>query len=249
MTQEARLTAELLAAPVDRLRELPDVALALVFAAAQVDRGAPAPAELRALMVEGYALRELLLSVAAGLATAGLLPERDVARIREGRGGIDAAQDNVDLGALFGAHAAALKGKSPVTAAQVKRAAELGSRLLQVLKPDVMKKGDKTSKEVRAAALVRDQMWTLLDNRWNDLWRCGAYGAVRPRRRQDPRPHAPGAAQGQAQGHQEEPASGIAAGQHGPGIPPSTHWPSGPDGQDRSGNGGRTIRRRPRWCR
>ncbi|MFO0588298.1 MAG: hypothetical protein U0441_12190 [Polyangiaceae bacterium] len=61
-------------------------------------------------------------------------------RARQGRGSIDAAQDAVDLAALFREFAAAVRGKTPVTAEMLKEAADLGTELLLALKPKSAKK-------------------------------------------------------------------------------------------------------------
>jgi hypothetical protein len=110
------------------LLELPDLALAVIFAAAQIDRGADG--KTPALQAKASALRGVLLPAAEALAAAGVVPAREVQKIREGKGAIDSAQDCVDLGAFFVKHAKAVKGKTAVTAAQAKDAAETGTELL-----------------------------------------------------------------------------------------------------------------------
>ena len=50
-------------------------------------------------------LRDVLLASAEALAKSGVIPARPVAKIREGKGPIDSAQDCVDLSALFLKHA------------------------------------------------------------------------------------------------------------------------------------------------
>lgn len=101
-----------------QLAERPSLVLATLFADTQIDHAAPA-SELQRLLASGSVLRSLLLKTAESLAKAGLLSATAVAKIRAGTGKLDAARDCVELAALFGKDAAALRGKSPVAAAQV----------------------------------------------------------------------------------------------------------------------------------
>lgn len=78
----------------------------------------------------------------------------------------------MELAALFGKEAAALRGKSPVTAAQIKETADIGTQLLTLLKPSRtrrIKAGPST------ATSDRDRLWTLVLARHDALWRAGAY--------------------------------------------------------------------------
>ena len=78
------------------------------------------------------------------------------------------------LASLFEKNAAAVRGKVPFTAAQVKEAAEVGSRLLATLKPKSAKKA--TAKDLTAAAEARDRLWTLFEKTWEQtIWRAGAW--------------------------------------------------------------------------
>jgi hypothetical protein len=83
-----------------------------------------------------------------------------VKRVQKGKGPRDAAQDCVDLAAMYRAKAKETKGKTAVTKEQIDEAATLGDALLVTLKPGSAK--GKASSEVRAAVSDRDRLWTLL---------------------------------------------------------------------------------------
>jgi hypothetical protein len=143
------------------LKSLGRLAVALVYAAAQVDRSSPGVvAKLYRRVAE---LRDLLLTSAQALAKAGLLPAAKVKKIVAGRGMRDAAQDCIDLAQLFREHAAAIKGKTAVGKQHVDEAAAVGEQLLAVVKPAGARR--KVADEVKRAVDARDRLWTLLASR------------------------------------------------------------------------------------
>jgi hypothetical protein len=150
---------------------VPYLALAVIFAAALVDRGADG--KTPALQAKASALRGVLLPAAEALAAAGVVPAREVQKIREGKGAIDSAQDCIDLGAFFVKHAKAVKGKTAVTAVQAKDAAETGTELLKRLKPKGTRRKD--SALVTDAVAARDGLWSLLAQRHDLLRRVGMW--------------------------------------------------------------------------
>ncbi len=79
-------------------------------------------------------LRGYLLSQAEALAAAGALKRSDVARIRAGTGGDEAAKDLQSLGALFAGAQAQVRGKTR-TRAQLDEATALGAEMLATLSP------------------------------------------------------------------------------------------------------------------
>ena len=169
-----RLGRELVAFPLATIATLPDLALGLIFAVNQVDRGA-GTAALPGLLGAASPLREAMLVTAEALALQGLLPAREVRRIRAGRGSIDSAKDLVDLAALFRKNAGALRGKSPITVEQVRQAADLGTELLQLLRPTSRKKTPAMTPAIQQQLDDRDRLWTLLVQRHDLLWRAGAW--------------------------------------------------------------------------
>ena len=145
-------------------------ALGVLFAANRIDR--TSTGAIGELQARASALRSLLLTSADALAQAGVLSMRDIDKIRAGRGWIDAATDCIELAALFRNNAAALRGKTAVTAAQVMESARVGTELLGRLKP---KGTPKTSNGLKAEVDLRDRFWTLLVNRYEVLRRAGGW--------------------------------------------------------------------------
>jgi len=158
----------------EAIGQVKPLAAAAVFVAKQVNSPVLAK-QLRAELSEVYALRELLLTDAKTLALRGLLPAKKIADILKGRGTIDAAHDCVALAALYRANAQSLRGKTTVTAAEVRRAAELGSSLLERLTPKMARKKNPVDTEYAAAIDLRDRMWTLLVRGYERVQRVGAW--------------------------------------------------------------------------
>lgn len=168
---EAHKVAALPDTDARHLSSLPRLALGVIFASTQlVPR--TATTGLRQQLSRGNELRALLLKTADALVAARLLPTADVDKIRAGHGKLDAARDLVALSALYGKHAAAVRGKHAVSAAQLKEAADVGTELLKVLKPG------RATRKASAPAVgteERDRLWTLLVHGHDHLWRAGAY--------------------------------------------------------------------------
>ena len=179
LTLRAQVAKELPSADLAQVESHADLALAVVFAAEAVDRDAPSSGTSRRLLAEAFPLRAALLINAEGLATMGLLPVREVARIRAGFGAIDHVNDLLALTALFQANFSEVKGKSPVTEEHLTKAADLGKRLLAVLKPAAAKDRTPASDAVKAAVDARDRLWTVLVQRHERLRRiaCWLWGS------------------------------------------------------------------------
>jgi hypothetical protein len=156
---------------LDELRSLPDLALAVIAAAREVD--ATDEAEARRLLDEAGALRRLLRASAVALAEAGALSPRDAARVRDTRGPFDAGADCLALAALFQRRAGDLEGKTAVAEADVARAAEVGAALRALLRPKAAAR--KPGPGGMSPVELRDRLWTLLAIRHERLWAVGAY--------------------------------------------------------------------------
>ncbi len=162
-----------LPAPFDlgAMNELPAIAIATMYAAAQVDLSSPGT--VGQLRKTAGALRDVLLSNAVSLMKAGVLPAADVQRIMKGKGASDVAQDCVDLAQLFTVNAAAVKGKTPVTQAQIGEATQVGDQLLALIKP----KGTpgQPLNKTNAAVAARDQVAALMVAQYAQLRRAGMW--------------------------------------------------------------------------
>jgi len=169
-----RIKKELPGVDLERICELQPLTHAVIFAAGRVNR-APESTLLRDLMPEAYQLRRRVLATAVALSEAGLLPQREVEAIHEGRGKVDAAGDLIQLPALFRRHAAVIAGKHPVEKAELERAEALGQQLLEILRPGAAPSTTAVNPELAALVDARDRLWTLLSARHEELWRVGAW--------------------------------------------------------------------------
>jgi hypothetical protein len=206
-----RIVRELPAVKLAELREIPQLAQGVIFAALLVEGSAP-ESSIAADLATASPLRQVLLVAAEALAASDYLPRARVKAIRAGRGKLDVANDCVALAALLREHAAAIAGKTAVTPEQIDQADVVGSRLQTRLKTRGVPRGQVAPPEVQARTEARDRLWTLLHHRWDTLWRAGAYLLGRdvdehvpslyarehaPRRQETPAPKPP---QGNATG-------------------------------------------------
>ncbi|AKF08341.1 hypothetical protein [Sandaracinus amylolyticus] len=175
LAHERRVRDELPRLELAQVRRLPDVALAVAYAARAAERAKNAKPRIVAPKLQrAHELRQLLLTSAESLALAGLLPAARVAKIREGRGALDVARDCVELSALFQKNAAALRNRSPVTREQIAEAATLGTELLELVRPARVRKTTKDDAVVDAAA-ARDALGALLASDHELLRRAGGW--------------------------------------------------------------------------
>jgi hypothetical protein len=116
-----------------RLAKLRDYALAALYTHLIAIRQADGDEALRPLFVEASPLRERLLRSAELLAYFGAVSAQHVTAIRSGTGYLDAANDLIELARLFRTHWGEVAGRTPITQAEVSRAAELGALLLDAL--------------------------------------------------------------------------------------------------------------------
>lgn len=127
------MRATFLAPPFPLLDKLRDYALAAAYAHSRVLPRDAGETHLRALVNEATPLRERLLSSAETLTKFDLLDARQVAAIRQGTGHVNTAQGLSALAALFREAGPAVVSKTALTKADLKRAGELSTRLLDAL--------------------------------------------------------------------------------------------------------------------
>jgi len=175
MSREATIKAELPAAGVEGLREMPELALAVAFADEQVERASTLAEELDELVHRARRLRKRLLKSAVALAEAGVVPESDLEKIRRGDGPVDAADDLLELAALLGSREGTLKKKHAVPGKKLAESLEIGAEIKGRLQPGGPSGNGAGSAEVAFAEEMRDRLWTLLNDRYQRLWRVGAY--------------------------------------------------------------------------
>lgn len=172
LARESDVKKELPKLSLTDVRGVPDLAHAVAFAANRVDRSSDGTT--KTLLKEAAELRHVLLAAARLLAATKLVAEKRVAAIEAGHGPIDAAQDLVDLAALFHDFPKAQKA-TPITNAQLKRAGALGTELLTRLHPKGTPGKDKVPADAVAAARERDQLWTLLLRRYERVRAAGVW--------------------------------------------------------------------------
>ena len=175
LAERARAVKELPALDLDAVGEIPDLAIAVAWAAEEVFRYADAaPANVRAMVLRAGTLRMALLTNLDGAAQAKLVPQPLVDKIHVGRGPFDTAGDCVACAKLFKTYAAALKGKTPITAAQVVEAAELGTKLQTLLRPKGSKRKEK-AQALKDAIDLRDWLGVLLAREYDEVRRAGGW--------------------------------------------------------------------------
>ncbi|HEU4405262.1 MAG TPA: hypothetical protein VFS43_08240, partial [Polyangiaceae bacterium] len=158
---------------VDALAMLRDLALATAFAYLATAAHAESETALRARLAEGTPLRDRLLVAAEALAHAGYFDATHVATIRSGTGHLDTASDLIGLGALFRAHWDEVSNKTAVTRADVDRAAELGSVLLEAL--GQRKLGTDGAGGIGKPDLILRKAFALLSGVYGDCRRAVVY--------------------------------------------------------------------------
>jgi hypothetical protein len=154
-------------APVNRFLEVGSLALALLYASDQVvvqaSKGEIASrlAALNVLRAPMLLQLEVLANPVVGLAD----PDR-VKAIRAGAGPLDKAHDAVNIAAYYQELGPAVAGKHPFTGAQLADLAAAGQWLVQQLTPSGAVHAPSPTDP---AAVLRDQMWTLLSARYDAL--------------------------------------------------------------------------------
>jgi hypothetical protein len=153
------------------LRELPQLALATSFAAAQVDK--QARGQVAPLLARAVHLRRLLLAAAEMLVLSGDFANTQLEKIRRGSGPADTARDCIDLATLFRQQEGARK-KTVLTDELLGEAQELGAHLLQLVavRPSRRKT---TLAPSDPSVQLRDRLWTLLNLRHRELRRVGMW--------------------------------------------------------------------------
>jgi hypothetical protein len=154
-------------APVDRFLEIPSLALAVMYASDQVI-GQASTGEIASRIASLAALRTPMLTMLEVLASppVGLADAARVKAIRAGTGPLDRAHDAVNIAAYFDELGASIANKHPFTPAQLSQLAESGQWLVQQLSPSGAVAAPNPTDP---AAVIRDQLWTLLSTRYDAL--------------------------------------------------------------------------------
>jgi hypothetical protein len=157
---------------VVELSMLPRLAQGLAFAALQVDRELEA-ASFGKLFERAQHLRRKLRKAADALAEARLLPDADVDEVWL-RGQYDALDDCLALVALLRRNETRIAGRSPVAASDLAEAEQIVGKLRVMLGQQGIE-SDRAAPSLVKVVEIRDRFWTLLNQRYDVLWRCGAW--------------------------------------------------------------------------
>jgi hypothetical protein len=157
---------------LEELSMLPRLAQGLAYAALRVRREVQS-ASFGKLFERAQNLRRKLRKSAEALAEAGLLPDADVDEVRL-QVRQDVLEDCLALAALFRRNEARISGRSPVTNFDLRDAEQLVEKLRARLGQPV-DSGDGESSSLLRLIEMRDRFWTLLSQRHDVLWRCGAW--------------------------------------------------------------------------
>jgi len=166
-TIQAAAVAAIPTCPVNRYLELPSLALALLYASDQVI-GQASTGEIASRLTAVRALRAPMLETLGVLASppVAIADPARVKAIRAGTGALDTAHDAVNIAGYFAELGSKITGKHPFTAAQLDALAEGGQWLLQQLQPTAAVSAPSPSDP---AAVLRDQLWTVLSARYDGL--------------------------------------------------------------------------------
>ncbi len=173
LPKKAEIPTHLPKVDLAALLALPELAMAVKFAALCAEQTAPSDKTVNDALAEARKLRRALLAVARGLAETGVVPQHEVEAIVSGRGSRDVAEDCVALAGLYRKHAGAIAGKHAVSDAQVEEAAATGSWLLAAMRPG----NAPTAKAGPPPAAIdaRNRLATLLVQRHAELRKVAHY--------------------------------------------------------------------------
>lgn len=160
--------AKLVSPNLREIFELPSMVMALEFATSRVPGVKLSDGEIDALIAEASPWRALTLTYLEVVSSPllKLVPSARVTTIREGKGKLDTAQDCVAIPGVFGEFSTALAGKHPFSAEQLARLAEIGTTLIQQIRPS----GAAREASVRSPeAVLRDQLAALVVERYDHL--------------------------------------------------------------------------------
>ena len=172
--REPALRDELPHEDLEALRSLPNLCLAVSFAGLAVDGTPEAASTAREDLRVARGLRRKLLKGFDALTEAGFFTAKEYLAIVAGRGPLDVADDCVQLAAKLRAKWPEIRTKTAITAAEIARAAELGTSLYTRFKSARAKASRARTGDAAAAADVRDRLWTLALTRGDRLWSVGA---------------------------------------------------------------------------
>lgn len=167
------LEAELKKFDFARVTRLQSIASAYKKASLAVAYAEPSvKVDLHDALAKAWPLRRSLLKRAELAADEGLVPAKTVEAIAKGSGPLDSGNDLSELADLFTEHWETLGKRWGVTQAHLDEAYALAKTIKAQTRPNRQKA--LTPKELVAARLLRDRLFTLLWNARKELWPAAA---------------------------------------------------------------------------
>lgn len=157
------------------LRAAIGIAQGFSFVSLLVDRDVSSDGAIERQYVVVAPARRKLLAAAESLVASGVIDDADVAPVRPGHGKRDAGEDVLKLVSLFRKRAKAIAGKHPITAAELDAAEQAASALLMLVKPAGAVRERKLPADAIEHIELRARFWTLLNRRYELLWKVGAW--------------------------------------------------------------------------
>jgi len=157
---------------IEELSMLPRLAQGLAYAALQVQRELQSTS-FGALYERAQVQRRKLRKAAEALAEANLFSAADIDEVRL-NSQREVLEDCLGLAALFRRNESAIAGRSPVSSSEV-REVELLVEKLRVMLGQAQDPSDGSAPSLIKVIEMRDRFWTLLKQRYDVLWRCGAW--------------------------------------------------------------------------
>jgi len=159
---------------VEAIERVPLLSEAFLGANHELTRLAQPDSELPVRLTRGRQVRKGLLHIAKGAAALGLIPSARVKRIVQGSGSLDTASDLIDLALLFGEFEESCRGKVTVAPEFIAEANEIGTWLRRALRPTGALPKARPD-EIREATLIRQRIWTLLCEAYEELQRVATF--------------------------------------------------------------------------
>lgn len=158
---------------LEELRTLPLLAQGLAYAVVQWRRQLTA-APFGALFEQAQRHRRKLITTAEALAEAGLLDSADAQAVWQ-LSRHDVIGTCTAFSELLRKNEKRIAGRSPLSSADLDEAAQVVAQLKALLASGGGAREELTLPSLVEAIQIRDRFWTLLKQRHDLLWRCGAW--------------------------------------------------------------------------
>jgi hypothetical protein len=167
-----RVRRELPSVDLEKMKDLPRLGETVAHAARLVTPPVKSD-DLAGALARGRELRTSFLNQIEVLVDVGIVTPEEFQPLHKGKSNVNIANDLIDSVALFKRHEAELVGKLAITPELIAEGRELGVFLAAHVAPASAVKAQPNAKN--SAAETRDQLWTLLVRRHQELRRVAAW--------------------------------------------------------------------------